>query len=80
MAVEDFISKRKANGFTILATLDPSIAPKEDVGTTIGVFDGVIEIYERSLQERSRRFLIVKKMYGRGLFRKRTHVGQTAAL
>ena len=61
----DFISKRKANGFTILATLDPSIAPKEDVQTIIGVFDGVIEIYERALQERSRRFLIVKKMYGR---------------
>ncbi|MGD0178034.1 MAG: ATPase domain-containing protein [Candidatus Bathyarchaeia archaeon] len=63
--LSDFVSKRKANGFTVLATLDPSIAPKEDVQTIIGVFDGVIEIYERALQERSRRFLIVKKMYGR---------------
>ena len=29
------------------------------------LFDGIIEIYERELKERSRRFLIVKKMYGR---------------
>jgi KaiC/GvpD/RAD55 family RecA-like ATPase len=63
--LSDFVSKRKADGFTVLATLDPSIAPKEDVQTIIGVFDGVIEIYERALQERSRRFLVVKKMYGR---------------
>ena len=63
--LSDFVSKRKAGGFTVLATLDPSIAPKEDVQTIIGVFDGVIEIYERSLQERARRFLVVKKMYGR---------------
>ena len=63
--LSDFVSKRKAGGFTVLATLDPSIAPKEDVQTIIGVFDGVIEIYERALQERSRRFLVVKKMYGR---------------
>ncbi len=61
----DFVAKRKAAGFTILATLDPSVAPKEDVQAIIGVFDGVIEVYERSLQERSRRFLVIKKMYGR---------------
>ena len=76
--LSDFVSKRKAGGFTVLATLDPSIAPKEDVQTIIGVFDGVIEIYERSLQERARRFLVVKKMYRPGLLRERTHVGQTA--
>lgn len=61
----DFGAKRKAAGFTILATLDPSVAPKEDVQAIIGVFDGVIEVYERALQERARRFLVVKKMYGR---------------
>jgi hypothetical protein len=27
-------------------------------------FDGVIEIYEKELKERSRRFLTIKKMYG----------------
>jgi KaiC/GvpD/RAD55 family RecA-like ATPase len=29
------------------------------------LLDGVMEIYERELKERARRFLIVKKMYGR---------------
>jgi KaiC/GvpD/RAD55 family RecA-like ATPase len=63
--LSDFVAKRKAGGFTIVATLDPSIAPKEDVQTIAGVFDGVIEVFERSLQERTRRFLVIKKMYGR---------------
>jgi KaiC/GvpD/RAD55 family RecA-like ATPase len=61
----DFAARRKANGFTILATLDPLTAPQEEIQTIIGVFDGVIEVYERPLQERSRRFLVIKKMYGR---------------
>jgi len=61
----DFAAKRKGEGFTILATLDPSVAPKEDVQAITGAFDGVLEVYERPLQERSRRFMIIKKMYGR---------------
>ena len=61
----DFVDKRKAQGFTILATLNPLITSKEETHTIIDFFDGIIEIYEKALQERSRRFLIVKKMYGR---------------
>jgi len=61
----EFIAKRKTAHFTIMATLDPAVASKEDTQATVGVFDGVIEIFERELQERSRRFLVVKKMYGR---------------
>jgi KaiC/GvpD/RAD55 family RecA-like ATPase len=61
----DFIGRRKATGFTVIATLDPSIASKEDVQAIVGVFDGVIEFFERELQERARRFLVIKKMYGR---------------
>jgi KaiC/GvpD/RAD55 family RecA-like ATPase len=63
--LSDFVGRRKAAGFTIVATLDPSIAPKEDVQTITGVFDGIIEVFEKELQERSRRFLVIKKMYGR---------------
>ena len=59
----ELIAKHKATHFTILATLDPSVTSKEDSQAIIGVFEGVIEIYERQLQERSRRFLVVKKMY-----------------
>jgi KaiC/GvpD/RAD55 family RecA-like ATPase len=61
----DFLGKRKAEGFTIVATLNPLTISKEEVQTVVDFFDGVIEIFERELKERSRRFLIVKKMYGK---------------
>jgi ABC-type transport system substrate-binding protein/KaiC/GvpD/RAD55 family RecA-like ATPase len=63
--LSDFLTRRKAEGFTILATFNPLIASKEEAQTIIDSFDGVIEIYERDLKERSRRFLTIKKMYGR---------------
>jgi len=61
----DFVGKRKAEGFTIVATLNPLTISKEEVQTVVDLFDGVIEIFEKDLKERSRRFLIVKKMYGK---------------
>ena len=63
--LDDFIGKRKAEGFTILGVLNPMISSKQDTQTIMDLFDGIIEIYERELRERARRFLIVKKMYGR---------------
>jgi len=61
----DSILKRKAEGFTILGILNPEVASKQDSQTIIEIFDGIIEIYEKELRERARRFLIVKKMFGR---------------
>jgi len=63
--LDDFLAKRKAEGFTILGALNPMIASKQETQTIIDMFDGIIEIYEKEIRERSRRFLIVKKMYGR---------------
>lgn len=63
--VNDFVGKRKTEGFTILATLNPLIGTKEETQAVIDFFDGIMEIYEKSLLERARRFLIVKKMFGR---------------
>jgi len=63
--LDDFIGKRKGEGFTILGVLNPMISSKQDTQTIMDLFDGIIEIYERELRERARRFLIVKKMYGR---------------
>jgi KaiC/GvpD/RAD55 family RecA-like ATPase len=63
--LDDFIGKRKAEGFTVLGTLNPLISSKQDSQTIVDLFDGIIEIYEKELRERARRFLIVKKMYGR---------------
>jgi len=40
------------------------MAPKEDVQAIVGVFDGVIEFFEKELQERTRRFQVIRKMYG----------------
>jgi len=62
--LNEFIAKHKTTHFTIMATLDPTVTSKEDAQAIVGVFEGIIEIYERQLQERSRRFLVVKKMYG----------------
>jgi KaiC/GvpD/RAD55 family RecA-like ATPase len=63
--LSDFVSKRKGEGFTVIATLNPLIASKEETESVVDFFDGVIEIHERALTERARRFLLVKKMYGR---------------
>ena len=63
--LDDFIGKRKSEGFTILAILNPLISAKQESQTIIDLFDGIIEIYEKELRERARRFLIVKKMYGK---------------
>ncbi len=60
----DFVGKRKAEGFTIIATLNPLTAAKEETQSIIDFFDGVIEIFEKPLAERTRRFLMIRKMYG----------------
>jgi KaiC/GvpD/RAD55 family RecA-like ATPase len=62
--LSDFIARRKAEGFTVLAFLNPLVAPDVESQTLIDVFDGVIQIYEKEVRERSRRFLVIKRMYG----------------
>ena len=63
--LNDFIVKRKADGFTILGLFNPNIVWKTDAQAIIDLFDGVIEVFEKGLRERARRFLIIKRMYGR---------------
>jgi len=63
--LSDFLTRRKAEGFTIFATFNPLIAAREEVQTILDSFDGVVEIFEKELKERSRRFLVIRKMYGR---------------
>ena len=60
----DFLAKRKAEDFTVLAYLNPLVASNEETQTLIDVFDGVIEIYENELGGRTRRFLVIKRMSG----------------
>lgn len=63
--LDDFMGKRKAEGFTVLAALNPLISTKQESQIIVDLFDGVVEIYEKQSGERARRFLIVRKMYGR---------------
>ena len=63
--LNDFIAKRKADGFTIVGIFNPNIVWKADAQAIIDLFDGVIEVFEKGLRERARRFLIIKRMYGR---------------
>jgi len=63
--LDDFLATRKAEGFTVLAGLNPLVSSSQENQTVIDLFDGVIEIYEKKLPDASRRFLIIKKMYGR---------------
>lgn len=62
--LDGFMGKRKSEGFTVLAALNPLISTKQESQIIVDLFDGVVEIYEQS-GERARRFLIVRKMYGR---------------
>jgi archaellum biogenesis ATPase FlaH len=63
--LDGFIAKRKGEGFTILGVLNPLMAPEQETQAIMDMFDGIIEINEKDMKERTRRFFIVKKMYGR---------------
>jgi KaiC/GvpD/RAD55 family RecA-like ATPase len=63
--LSDFLAKRKVEQFTIIATLNPSIASNQEIQPIFDLFDGLIEIYEKALGERTRRFLVIKKLHGR---------------
>jgi KaiC/GvpD/RAD55 family RecA-like ATPase len=60
----DFLAGRKAEDFTVLAFLNPLVTSKEETQTLTDLFGGVIEIYEKELSGRLRRFLVIKKMHG----------------
>jgi len=60
----DFIPKRKAQGFTILATLNPLITTQQEIQGVIDLFNGVIEIVEKQVTDKPRRFLVVRRMAG----------------
>jgi archaellum biogenesis ATPase FlaH len=61
--LDDFITRRESEGFMVIATLNPSMVRPQENQQVIELFSGVIEIYE--IPGRPRRFLIIRKMYGR---------------
>ncbi len=61
----DFLAKRRSQRFTVLATLNPFTASREDAQSLMDVFDGVLEIMEKESEGKPRRFVVIKKLYGR---------------
>ncbi len=60
----DFLAKRKAEDFTVIAFLNPLVASNEEKQTLTGVFDGIIEIHEKEVGGKPKRFLMIKRMNG----------------
>ncbi len=63
--LSDFLAKRRSQRFTVLATLNPFTASREDAQSLMDVFDGVLEITEKESEGKARRFVIIRKLYGR---------------
>ncbi len=61
----DFLAKRKAQSFTVLAFLNPLVTSHEETQTLSDVFDGLMEIYQKQIHGRSPRFLTIRRMFGR---------------
>jgi KaiC/GvpD/RAD55 family RecA-like ATPase len=56
------IQELKFRGFVVLAVIDPSMHPSEEVSAIRGLFDGEISIYEKETGKGSARFLKVKRL------------------
>ena len=61
----DFIAKRKAQLFTEVFTLNPSIAPEAEVSAVTDLFDGALKISELETKSGSRTFISVRRMFAR---------------
>lgn len=56
------IPELKAKGFTILGVVTPYMHSPEEVQAVIGLFDGELDFYEKT--EDDRKFLRIKKLFG----------------
>ncbi|MGA2461425.1 MAG: hypothetical protein ABSF82_08400 [Candidatus Bathyarchaeia archaeon] len=63
--MDDFLARKKAEGFTILCVMNPLITTQAETQTIADLFDGIIEISEKQIGGRSRMSLVVKRMYAR---------------
>jgi len=63
--LDDFLARRKSEGFTVIVTLNPLMVSDQQRQALIDLFDGVLVIYEKELPERSKRYLTIRKMYAR---------------
>ena len=63
--LDEFLARRKSEGFTVIVTLNPLMVSDQQRQALIDLFDGVVVIYEKELPEQSKRYFIIRKMYER---------------
>ncbi len=63
--LDEFLVKRKSEGFTVIVTLNPLMVSDQQQQALVDLFDGVLEICEKEFLERAKRYLIIRKMYAR---------------
>ena len=68
--LSELIPRLKSRGFTIVATLNPYMHPREETSAIIDLFDGHIDIYEKEEQGRTEFLLRIRRMYGQRYVRK----------
>jgi hypothetical protein len=52
----------QAEGFTILAVMDPEMHPLQEARAVLDLFDGEINIHEKETDKGLKEFLKIKKM------------------
>jgi pSer/pThr/pTyr-binding forkhead associated (FHA) protein len=63
--LSDFIAKRKAQSFTLIATMNPSIAPESEVSAIVDLFDGVLAIREKETKAGTATLIGIKRLFAR---------------
>jgi hypothetical protein len=56
------VPELKARGFTTLAVMNPHMHPSQEVQAILDIFDGEIDLYEKTTRKGSGKFLKVTKM------------------
>jgi tetratricopeptide (TPR) repeat protein/KaiC/GvpD/RAD55 family RecA-like ATPase len=61
--LSDFLAKLRTRDVTLLALINPSMHPREEVEAIIDLFDGCIELYEGSVTDEPTK-LVIRWMHG----------------
>jgi tetratricopeptide (TPR) repeat protein/KaiC/GvpD/RAD55 family RecA-like ATPase len=58
------LSNLKSKGFTVLATIDPTMHPADEVQAILSLFDGEIQVIEKETGEGLQRLIRIRRFYG----------------